>query len=68
MGTNRHPDSNKTASSAMNLPSLDGASDWREFQVSRVAPDRYDFEQALFATNGNAVFANFAAARSFAGS
>jgi hypothetical protein len=66
MGTNRHPDSNKTASSAMNLPSLDGASDWREFHVSRAARDRYDFEQALFATNGNAVFANFAAARSFA--
>lgn len=37
-----------------------------EFHVSRQARDRYEFDQALFSTNGNVIFANFNAARSFA--
>ncbi|MHB9022754.1 MAG: alpha-amylase family glycosyl hydrolase [Armatimonadota bacterium] len=39
---------------------------WREFHVSRNARDRYEFDQALFATNGDVIFANFHAARVFA--
>jgi glycosidase len=37
-----------------------------EFHISRTARDRYHFDEALFATNGNVVFANFHAARGFA--
>jgi len=37
-----------------------------EFHVSRVARDRYQFDQALFAMSGNVVFANFHGARVFA--
>ncbi len=37
-----------------------------EFHVSRQARDRYLFDQAIFAFNGNAIFANFHAARVFA--
>ena len=37
-----------------------------EFHVSRQARDRYQFDQALFSTSGNVVFANFHAARLFA--
>ncbi len=37
-----------------------------EFHVSRQARDRYQFDDALFASNGNVVFANFHAARLFA--
>jgi len=37
-----------------------------EFHVARQARDRYQFDQALFATNGNVIFANFHAARLFA--
>jgi glycosidase len=37
-----------------------------EFHVSRVARDRYQFDQALFAISGNVVFANFHGARIFA--
>lgn len=37
-----------------------------EFHVSRVARDRYGFEEALFSVTGNVVFANLAAAREFA--
>lgn len=48
----------------MNDSLLDQA--WREFHVSRASRDRYDFDQALFATNGNVIFANFSAARLFA--
>ena len=48
----------------MNDSFLDQA--WREFHVSRASRDRYDFDQALFATNGNVIFANFSAARLFA--
>ncbi|MCL4394286.1 MAG: alpha-amylase family glycosyl hydrolase, partial [Chloroflexi bacterium] len=38
----------------------------REFHVSRVARDRYRFDETLFALNGNVVLANFRAARQFA--
>ena len=37
-----------------------------EFHVSRRARDHYGFEDALFTSEGNVVFADFAAARSFA--
>ena len=37
-----------------------------EFHVSRQARDRYQFNESLFATHGNVVFANFHAARIFA--
>ena len=37
-----------------------------EFHISRKARDRYQFDQSLFAFNGNVVFANFHAARLFA--
>ena len=37
-----------------------------EFHISRLARDRYQFDQSLFALNGNVVFANFHAARVFA--
>ena len=38
----------------------------REFHVSRKARDRYQFDQSLFATNGNVIFTNFHGARLFA--
>jgi len=38
----------------------------REFHVSRRARERYQFDAALFALNGNVVFADFRAAREFA--
>ncbi|MCZ7551088.1 MAG: alpha-amylase family glycosyl hydrolase [Anaerolineales bacterium] len=37
-----------------------------ELHVSRQARERYQFDQALFATNGNVIFADFRAARLFA--
>jgi glycosidase len=37
-----------------------------EFHISRQARKRYRFEDSLFSFNGNAIFANFHAARSFA--
>jgi glycosidase len=37
-----------------------------EFHVSRAARDFYDFDQALFSSSGNVIFANFGAARNFA--
>src|SRR5512136_2775495 len=37
-----------------------------EFHVSRRARDYYGFDQALFSFNGNVIFANFYAARTFA--
>jgi glycosidase len=37
-----------------------------EFHISRLARDRYQFDQSLFALNGNVIFANFLAARLFA--
>jgi glycosidase len=37
-----------------------------EFHVSRRARDHYGFEDALFSSEGNVIFADFAAARSFA--
>jgi len=37
-----------------------------EFHISRQARQNYDFEQSLFATNGNVIFADFQAARLFA--
>ncbi len=37
-----------------------------EFHISRQARDRYQFDQSLFAFNGNVIFANFHAARVFA--
>jgi glycosidase len=37
-----------------------------EFHVSRQARDRYQFNESLFATHGNVIFANFHAARVFA--
>ncbi len=39
---------------------------WREFHVSRECRDRYAFDDAFFASNGNVIFANFRAARLFA--
>ena len=36
-----------------------------EFHVSRFARDRYQFDDTLFASNGNVIFANFHAARTF---
>lgn len=38
----------------------------REFHVSRVVRDRYQFDQSLFSLEGNVIFANFHAARVFA--
>ncbi|HZW02526.1 MAG TPA: alpha-amylase family glycosyl hydrolase [Anaerolineaceae bacterium] len=38
----------------------------REFHVSRLARDRYQFADSLFSLSGNVIFANFHAARSFA--
>ena len=37
-----------------------------EFHVSRAARDRYQFDDALFSTSGNVVFANLNAVRTFA--
>ena len=37
-----------------------------EFHISRAARDRYQFDQSLFTTTGNVIFANFRAARAFA--
>ncbi|MFZ6029361.1 MAG: alpha-amylase family glycosyl hydrolase [Chloroflexota bacterium] len=37
-----------------------------EFHISRVARDRYQFDETLFASNGNVIFANFHATRAFA--
>ncbi|MGB4595073.1 MAG: alpha-amylase family glycosyl hydrolase [Anaerolineaceae bacterium] len=37
-----------------------------EFHVSRAARDRYQFDQLLFSSCGNVIFANFQAARQFA--
>ncbi len=37
-----------------------------EFHVSRRARDYYSFDEALFSFNGNVIFANFYAARTFA--
>jgi hypothetical protein len=39
---------------------------WREFHISRRARDLHQFDQTLFATDGNVVFANFRAALVFA--
>ncbi|MBC8159574.1 MAG: alpha-amylase, partial [Roseiflexaceae bacterium] len=39
---------------------------FQEFHVSRFARDRYQFDDFLFATNGEVIFANFHAARVFA--
>ena len=38
----------------------------REFHVSRAVRDQYQFDQSVFETDGNVVFANFDAARRFA--
>jgi len=43
-----------------------GDAAWREFHISRKARDRCQFDQALFATNGNIIFPNFRAALVFA--
>ena len=37
-----------------------------EFHISRVARDRYRFDESLFQLSGNVIFANFHAARTFA--
>lgn len=37
-----------------------------EFHIARAARQRYQFDETLFAFNGNVVFANFAACRAFA--
>ena len=37
-----------------------------EFHVSRDARDEYKFDESLFSYNGNVIFANFHAARTFA--
>ena len=36
-----------------------------EFHVSRVAREKYNFDDMIFASNGNVIFANFYAAREF---
>ena len=36
-----------------------------EFHISRQARDRYEFDQSLFSTTGNVIFANFHAVRIF---
>ncbi len=38
----------------------------REFHVSRLARERYRFDESLFQLSGNVIFANFHAARTFA--
>lgn len=38
----------------------------KEFHISRLSRDRYQFDQSIFAFNGNVIFANFHAARQFA--
>jgi hypothetical protein len=43
----------------------DALATW-EFHISRQVRDRYQFNESLFATHGNVVFANFHAARVFA--
>ena len=40
--------------------------DWHEFHVSRRARDKYAFDQALFATDGRVLLADFQAAQKFA--
>ena len=45
---------------------IDFGTDTREFHVSAVSRDRYGFDETLFATSGNVVFADFQAARAFA--
>ncbi len=40
--------------------------DWREFHVSRRARDKYGFDQALFASDGRVLLADFQAAQQFA--
>jgi len=37
-----------------------------EFHISRTTRDRYQFDETLFATNGNVIFANFQATHRFA--
>ena len=37
-----------------------------EFHISRQTRDRYKFDESLFETNGNVIFANFRASRTFA--
>ncbi len=37
-----------------------------EFHISRKARDFYQFDQSLFSTNGNVIFSNFQAAKTFA--
>jgi hypothetical protein len=51
----------------MNFPLSLSGSIWREFHVSRQSRDRYNFDQSMFALNGNVLFADFGAARVFAG-
>jgi hypothetical protein len=36
-----------------------------EFHISRKARDRYQFDESLYSTNGNVIFTNFHAVRSF---
>lgn len=38
----------------------------REFHVSRLSRDRYQFDESLYSLNGNVIFANFHAVRQFA--
>ena len=42
------------------------ALDWREFHVSRAARDKYQFPEALFASDGRALLADFPSAQRFA--
>lgn len=50
----------------MNMPERDiTLVTGREFHISRLARDKYQFEQPLFGLNGNVIFANFRAARAF---
>ena len=38
----------------------------KEFHVTKIARDKYQFDEALFSKNGNVIFANFHASREFA--
>jgi len=47
-------------------PNRNGFDPVMEFHISRQTRDRYKFNESLFESNGNVIFANFRAARTFA--
>jgi glycosidase len=48
------------------VPGTDTPGATFEFHISRISRDRYQFDESIFQFNGNAVIANFRAARAFA--